>query len=594
MARVLTGGSINDNTPKNLTNRLTPKTIFGSVVVPEGVSSMYVTGVAAGGRGAGSDSIAPHQYYTGETVIKSSPSGNLVVGNSPATATNASIPIIIDPVGKKSAFVAPSSDGTINAASAQGMGGGDLLVSDIGFVYTSGLNGGGFLFSTDYGRSFPVIGTGLVAGYKKADLNNASNRNDMRLVWIYSDNQIGVMNGDSGEVVSALYGASKVFETVSYAGGYFFVGEKNGTTFTSLYYASEADAIDPDGWSVVVINGASQKTLSGVSYGNGVYVAVYADGSIYTATDPSGGWVLRSSSATALSNIKFADGNFVAYGATHAISSTDGIAWSSFDIAAISSNSVKLLPHNFTYNHKDATWCIMMNNPSSSLLISGDGGITWSQKKTFLGLPGLSNIKSIAGHQSGLIVGSPSATAIIYDVTRIRSGKVLSTSRDGGNLRVIRQSDYTELLSLVGGLSNGYGGASDIPGYNRFKTDAGYENSGTPPKIEDISDASYGIKIPGGAAASSDSVVAEALRGGESIMSRTSSSGNSPGYGGGSGPYTTNPGGGGGEGVVRIRVPVTPGETILYSAGMPQFLAKPGISVATQLSGQGHISFEFE
>ncbi|MDW5419056.1 hypothetical protein R6242_21015 [Iodobacter sp. CM08] len=78
--------------------------------------------------------------------------------------------------------------------------------------------------------------------------------------------------------------------------------------------------------------------------------------------------------------------------------------------------------------------------------------------------------------------------------------------------------------------------------------------------------------------------------GGGSILAKAGVRGRGIGYGAGAAGSASSPAGGGGEGVARFKVDVTPGETLLFSAGLPM------ANMATISPNEptcGHIHFEF-
>lgn len=596
MNRTLTGGADKIQSQPILTYRVTPESIFGSIKIPVGANRLYVTGVAAGGKGLVSPSDDPSQWFAGKMVIASSPSGNLVVGTSNKTSSNPAVPLIIDPIGRKVGFVSYDNGGIASEYATKNSNG-DVFVNDAGFFIVTGYSTKALLIGREFGRKISFIGTAnVVSGSKNVAISDSKSLKDTLAVWITgSQNQLSVMRGVSDDVSASSVYSGNTFTSIFFENDYFFAGEKGGLNNTRLYYSHKDDAVNPNNWDNVVIS-ASEEDLAGICFGNGIYVAAYTDGSIFTADSPAGPWTERTSGVTHIANIKFAGGRFVGHGSAHALSSADGASWTPVPINSLGAPLQDI--YNFAYNINGGEWCIMVNEtPMNNLLVSSDGGITWSKNPAFKNvinpLGYTPATATIAAHPSGLIVSSINngSHAVIFDVNRERSGYVMSSSNDGGSLRVIRGSTGEDLLELKGGLSNGIGGSSDLAGYNRYSTSPGYEDSGSPPKIESINENMYGIKIPGGASASNSTEADEASRGGESIMSSKSKTG-SFGYGGGTSPTGSSPGGGGGEGIVRRMIDVTPGEEILFSAGLPKVVS--GVTSSIKSPGPGKISFEFE
>lgn len=574
--RFLSSGANNNN--QNFgkpSKRFTPKSIVGKLIVPPEMTSMYVTGVAAGGRGVGADSYAVYQNYTGNAVAAVSASGDNAIMTSPS-ATSSPI-TFIDPVGLKTAMASGISD---IPASCAGYG---AFVNDAGFCYSYG--SGGTVESWNGGRSWlgqqAAIG-GNGTNQRAADIAPATTLEKTRLSFIASPTELGSAR-KQGQITASYSG--KTFNNIFNCNGYFFVGESNATTKTSLYYQTDDKSINPAGWPSVVIDGVNQKILADVCYGNGLYVASFTDGSIYTATTPGGTWTLRTSNVTNLQNLRFANGRFLGCGTTQSTTSLDGIIWTEATLGA-AAGTLGMYRYDFAYASSMGAWCI---RGSTGILYSTDGG-AWAARPHNAVTP-----TSIADHPAGLILGSTSGVSVVYDLTKNYAEHTLSSSRDGGDLRVIRASDREELLNCKGGLSNGAAGSSNLVTSNTSTGLSLGMNGNNPPLLWNLPDAAHGIKIPGG----NGNITGSGSTGGGSIMAAPVAATNSDviGYGAGSAANTTNCGGGGGEGVARYRVPVTPGETILYSAGLPHRLSVSGVAASLTVpyvAGQGHISFEFE
>lgn len=555
----------------------------GEFPVPAGVTSLYVTGCAAGGRHA--DSLSPTTEWTvdnsagGRTLFAVSASGNICAASHGSPSTNTSLAgVLIDLVGRKI-----SRNGTSNAIYWNRTNK-HCAAADNGFVIFQGGAGGAY-----QKRLGEWTGTGVGYGdYQRialAPAHYASATSSTRCCALETTaTDLSAFNGSSFS--SATY-SGKVFVSMSYTNGYFVAGETSGGT-TRVYFKTEALAQSPSGWSSATVV-ASTKTIYAIAYGAGLYVAVCSGGSIYTATALNGTWTSRTSgTASNLTEIKFAGGRFVAAGAGGATTtSTDGITWT-----AATAGASDIQPFDLHYMDTLGLWVV---SSGAKTVYTATTPTSWTQQTTLFG----STTVGIAATPCGLIYDDGSSIKITPD-PRGSTYYTFSTSSDGGDAVIARQSDAVELLRLGGGFAgssttggNGgstegryvAGGTSTLPAVGVWGNGAVtttlpatgnggvgaaniYGGGGCPLVTANSPTVLYGTKIPGGAGAGW--AASGKSGGGGSIFVAGGSANVTPAdAGGGMGSATTG-GGGGGESVVRYRIDVTPGETLLISSGLAQ------------------------
>jgi len=95
------------------------------------------------------------------------------------------------------------------------------------------------------------------------------------------------------------------FEDVAYGNGTWVAVGDNGT----LYYTTDPTAA----WTQ---NNQGTVTFNGVAYGNGIWVAVGNNGTLYYATDPTGTWTSNTQGTQSLYGIAYGNGYWVACGGT--------------------------------------------------------------------------------------------------------------------------------------------------------------------------------------------------------------------------------------------------------------------------------------
>src|SRR3990170_8573205 len=114
----------------------------------------------------------------------------------------------------------------------------------------------------------------------------------------------------------------------------------------------------------------TERSLSGITYGNNIFVAVGWSGTILTSTDGINWTKRESGTLNPLNRITYADGKFIAVGWGGTIlTSTDGIAWTS----RASGNTSSL--NGIAYGNS----AFVAVGDSGIILTSADG-ITWTAR----------------------------------------------------------------------------------------------------------------------------------------------------------------------------------------------------------------------
>jgi len=571
------GRSLIDTGKSRFQNRVTfVDAVAESFTVPAGVTEVYATLVAAGGRD-NSAYTAPISVTSSPVAMAISDTGRHLFSSVVSGAT--SDLLMADPVGRKLVRKAETAAISVNYAGQQ------AIALDNGFFITAGSETTA-AYSLNAGLSFGTIGT-ILAGYSTiaaAPIGKFAPTTDVRCCYVNSDTTVlSRWTGTAWSNLSAV--AGKAFTSMSFANGYFIAGENNATSKTSLYYQTEALANTSGAWSTVVIDAVNNKAIYDVTYGGGQYVAVGEDGKIYTCATINGTWVARTSNtANHLYAIKYANGRFVAVGNSGATTtSTDGITW----IATTVNTEVRY--------RKDLYW---WEAQSVWVIGRGDGGYWYySTDATSWTSGGAGATRGICVCAAGLIYATSS---VLHYITTnpATAGAVFSTSKDGGNAGVARAtgSIVTVAGGLVGVANNGGNGGSSTGVFMKGGTGTaknpaqgmggnggittvvqasgtgGYTNAanlyggGGCPLLEDIIDGLEGIFIPGGGGAY---WTTSALSGGGgTVLARGGTAGtNGMGYGGGQGSTSTGAGGGG-ESVIRYKITVTPGEVLAVSSGL--------------------------
>ncbi|MCX7206542.1 MAG: hypothetical protein NT086_11265 [Proteobacteria bacterium] len=590
MARILTtpasSGAAASST--GLLDRYTPKFPVGSVTVPPGAAACFITGVAAGGRAvtmAGANMLNP-------VLLASSASGNIIVSNGVDTGNSSAV--LYDPVGRKQVpLLGPGGPPIQNNA-----GGQQLAVLDNGFILSGGTIS--MQLSIDFGNNW-LSYTYIKNGQRSLAVAPASIDDpimNVRAAYITNGvataNSVGVWTGVSLYEGLVSYSASTTLTQMDYVNEFFILSATGGTNKTCLYYKEKAGANNPNNWPVSVVDAVNNKTPAGIAFGAGLYVYACSDGSLYTATTLAGPWTARTSNITSIHGIKFAGGRFVCVGAGVSSQSTDGITW----VNGAQTGLTWTNPAKVVYCTKSSKW-VACAGASNIVIYTSANGSTWVANTN----PNMPAANLLADTPCGLFFISTSSGYVSSEPVA-GSALSLSTSNDGGALRVTRVADDSEQLMLAGGLSNGIGGSSisqpgiDSYGSNGVQTGTASGVEARPPALPQLGTvATYGLKVSGGAGRANTS------QGGASLFApptnfllATSAAATKPvGPGaGGANSTVASMGAGGGEGVIRHKISVTPGEVLAFSSGLA--ISNSNLSSAASLAfepSRGYISFEF-
>ncbi|MDP3876024.1 MAG: hypothetical protein Q8Q50_03495 [Methylobacter sp.] len=570
--------STSKDKPARFNNRQAFVNSFGAeFVVPNGVTDVYATLVAAGGR-HGTANTAP--ISVGAAVAMAiSANGRYTI-----SSVNSGAPcdlLLADPVGRKLARRATS------AAVTTAHGGYQTIALDNGFFITAGSATTGSC-SLNAGVTVSAdIGT-LLTGYSTiaaAPIMEFAPTADVRACYVNSTTTtLTLWNGTNWTNGYGAY-SGKSFASMSYANGFFIAGENNATSKTSLYYQTEALANTAAAWSNVVIDAVDNVIIRDVIYGGGLYVAVGAGGKIYTSATLGGTWTAQTSNtAQDLYAVKYANGRYVAIGSNGATTtSINGITW-----VATTASALARYRKDLWYWKAQSVW-VLGAGASSTWYYSTDA-TSWT-------VGPVASTYGVCVTTAGLIYATGSATQFIT-TNPATPGAVLSTSNDGGNAAV-SSATRGVLVSVAGGII----GAANVGGDGGSSTGTAMKGgqSATVPAQGDNGNGGITTTIiatgtggPAGAAnlyggggATLLSTVMEWLEGlfipgaagawwttsalsggGGSALARGGVAGGSGmGPGGGQGS-TTAGAGGGGEAVVRYKLTVTPGEILSVSTGL--------------------------
>jgi hypothetical protein len=197
---------------------------------------------------------------------------------------------------------------------------------------------------------------------------------------------------------------------------------------------SSADPLDTWHLRNPLLNSA----LNGITYGNGIFVAVGSEGTIVTSTDGKY-WLARKSGTTnSLLNVAYLNDMFVAVGAGTILTSRDGVSWTlRYSAPSVSVRAVAYGNNRFV--------AVGNNNPSSfstfnTVILTSTDGVTWSQQQSPTGY----SLNGVAyGNGIFVTVGTDS-----YD----RYGKdIILTSPDGLNWTVRQQGDWPTMSGVAFG-----------------------------------------------------------------------------------------------------------------------------------------------
>lgn len=173
--------------------------------------------------------------------------------------------------------------------------------------------GGSFATSTD-GRDWSFYRLPASINFNEVAFGNG------RYVAVGSSSV--VVSSDGLQWTVALNLTGERAESVAFAGGRFFLISR-----TRLLSSTDGTT-----WTPVTLPQLGYRNLLHLAFGNGIYVAVGAFGSVWTSANGQD-WVPRATEIGGeLENIKFAGGTFIAVGSGGALwTSTDGISWKERD-----------------------------------------------------------------------------------------------------------------------------------------------------------------------------------------------------------------------------------------------------------------------
>ncbi|AMC34730.1 hypothetical protein [Janthinobacterium sp. B9-8] len=577
--------------------KVVPKSLTGRVIVPKGATKCLITGVAAGGRPAAGIPLANGLPNT--SIIAASPLGNYVFSmNSSGSTTPAAM---IDPVGRK---VGQSlvTGGTVFNATAVGIG---LLVADNGVAVAWGYNASYSPYITlDGGLNWAQSNVPVTSGSANARLMamapaacETASPTSMRIASLSGTASVISSWNGSAFTNSAAYAST--LASMHYANGYFLAASSSAGDKTAFFYQTAADSVNPAGWPKVTVDAVNVHQVGSVIYAFGLYIILCTDGTIYTSSTINGTYTQRTSGLTSGSTLLFGNARVIAFG-NKTSTTTDGITWTAVTLTGLTT----------------AIQRICFASRTGHFVALATGGLFWSVDGLVWTLNAASSsFNLVSDHPSGVIAAvEGSATYNIFPDITVQFFLSPSTSGDGGNLRVIRQSDYMELLTLGGGLNTRFGGCTTsascgdssinngvgIGGMGYLTgvslgsgnaavgiTGAAVFGGGAVPMAWEITPQSYGVKFAGG---SGGAGATSTPAGGGSIMARPNVQGRAIGFGAGAGGNGTTNAGGGGEGVVRFMVDVVEGDVLLFGAGMP--MANQASNLFSDPSC-GHIAFEF-
>lgn len=236
----------------------------------------------------------------------------------------------------------------------------------------------------------------------------------------------------SSNWISRSSGTTQSLSGVTYGNGSFVAVGANGTVLTS-----------PDG--VIWINRASGTTnwLRGVTYANGTFVAVGTIGTILTSPDGVN-WISRTSGTTnPLTGVTYGNGSFVAVGTNGTIlTSSDGAIWTNRNFNTVWLDGV-------TYG--DGTFVAV---GWIGLILTSPDGVNWTYRRGSTSLSGLHAVTYGSGTfvavgtqraivtspdgvnwTTGTAANNPRLNGVTYgssSFVAVGSGGAILTSPDGG------------------------------------------------------------------------------------------------------------------------------------------------------------------
>jgi hypothetical protein len=223
--------------------------------------------------------------------------------------------------------------------------------------------------------------------------------------------------GDSGKLGTSYDGITWTQQTSSFlTSGIYSVAYGNG-----YWVAGGASKIatSTDGINWTQQTNPAAGNWQAVAYGNGLWVLLQANGTMYTATDPTGTWTVRTSTlANGAYDVHYAKAQSIwVAGADQAAttgalaSSTDGLTWT----ARTSANTTK----SFAWfaSNSSVIICATSNATPTCDVQSSTNGTTWTDRTP---ASGVQYVYGAASDDAGLIA-----------ICAANTGGVIQTTSDG-------------------------------------------------------------------------------------------------------------------------------------------------------------------
>lgn len=242
-------------------------------------------------------------------------------------------------------------------------------------------------------------------------------------------------------------GPTLALRDLTYGGGrYVAVGGEvtgftNATALTANVVLSSTDATN---WVASYPN--TSEILNGVTYGNGLYIAVGSSGSILTSTD-SRNWARQDGAdKTSLAGVAYGNGTFIAVGSGSIQSSTTGLQWASRaggEFTAL--NAVTFGPGVF------------VTVGANSVILTSPDGVNWRLQD-----PGVTDAINL----TGIAYGNGLFVAVGFDPFVLNASGAVLTSPDGVKWTP-QNSGFPEALTGVAFVNRTFaatGGQTAFPG----------------------------------------------------------------------------------------------------------------------------------